>query len=265
MGQADPSTHVTEMASSFRVARRYLARAIPIDRAAIRRFSTHLEKVLEKQFAKMSDPRAGKADRPISWKEVWAIEPFEFRNVVGEKVSTKVLVVSGTNRGPGIYVPSAAVGTWRGRDVIVIQLNGSYTAETFHGAAKSGILAEHVYDLLIHEITHIADKFPVPRSYKPRKDPREKFQPADMRAYFNDPKEVRAYMQQIVDEVLNIGGRRGPAKIIETFGSRGVGMLLRNSVTWREIEKFLNPRNRKLIMKSVYQALEEAGALASGT
>jgi len=69
-------------------------------------------------------------------------------------------------------------------------------------------------------------------------------------------------MQQIVDEVVSAAGKIADyAKTNEKL----VDLALKLSTTWKLIEKHLNFRNRKLILKAVYDALDRAEMLKEAT
>lgn len=113
-----------------------------------------------------------------------------------------------------------------------------------------------LYSLLIHELTHNADIFATKLQYNPQEvlDKGE----AAWGPYVNDPAEVRAFMQQVVDETERM------ARKIRTHvpsNQRLVDMVLRLSTTWSIIEKHLNSRNKARILKAVYDMLEREDLL----
>jgi len=250
------------------VARKLLAaRPIPIDKSALRGVATRLEKAFL-QACKVA--MRTKAGQPIQWREVWGRDSHTLRNVMGENLTVDILITAGKSRGPGPFVDAGGYGFNRqtGRSVVIIKLNGSYSATEYADAAKTGMLHSGIYDILIHEMTHAAD-VAIKAKYKagPASGP---YTVEDEAAYYNDPKEVRAYMQQVVDEILRYGGKREnlerALKVFKGPRHRGIEVLLKNTETWPEIEKHLTRQNRNKILKAVYQALSEGDYLkgASG-
>jgi hypothetical protein len=81
-----------------------------------------------------------------------------------------------------------------------------------------------------------------------------------MKRYYNQPEEVKAYMQQIADHVQDIAPAHR-AKLVAWGTSRAVTFLLKQSNTWNEIQKYLTPKNRKKIKKGVVTVLQDMGAV----
>ena len=238
------------------------AKAIPIDKSALR----GVAKRLEKQFVQaIKVAMRAKANEPIRWREVWVRDSHTIRTVMGEDVTVDLLVTAGKDRGPGPYVNSGGYGFVRrtGRAVVIVKLNGSYTAAEYAPAAESGMLHKGIYNILIHEMTHAADAA-IKAQYEagPASGP---YTVKDEAAYYNDPKEVRAFMQQVVDEVLSYGGKRkNLEKVFELFKGprdRGLEVVLKNTETWPEIKEHLTPTNRNKILKAVYMALVDGGVI----
>lgn len=162
----------------------------------------------------------------------------------------------------------------RGQGVVDIKLwlNGALTpADYLSGDPMTGnrlqslnsCTHEHclpygLYSILTHEVTHTAESMF-------RQDPtyyRGPDHEVDEVAYVNDPGEVRAFMQQIVEEVS-----RGFQKLRDYAERQGKGnrelidLALKLSTTWKGIEKHLSASNRAKILKAVYNGLDEAGLL----
>lgn len=238
------------------------SRTIPIDKSALRGVTTRLEKQFL-QACKVA--MRSRADDPIRWREVWVRDSHTIRNVMGQDVTVDVLVTAGKNRSGGPFVDAGGYGFSRqtGRPVVIVKLNGSYTATEYARATETGMLTRGIYNILIHEMTHATDAA-IKAQYQTG-PASGAYVPDDEAAYYNDPQEVRAYMQQVVDEVLSFGSKReNLEKAMRLFHGprqRGIEVVLKNTETWPEIEKHLTPANRNKILKAVYQALSEGGYL----
>ena len=98
-----------------------------------------------------------------------------------------------------------------------------------------------VFSVLIHETTHLRDLLThKPEGYRD-----------DALVYHNEPAEVRAFMQQIADEVLEHLGGAEPT---------GASMreALKASATWRRVADSLTPANRRLVLRGVSTAVLDA-------
>lgn len=238
------------------------ARAIPIDKSALRGLTKRLEKRLGQAF---TVAMRTKPDEPIRRQEVWARETHDIRNVMGHDLTVDVLVTAGKDRSGGPFVAAGGYGHNRrtNRPVVIVKLNGSYSPKEYLPAVDTGMLTRGIYDILIHEMTHAADAA-LKAKYKTGPASGQ-YVPDDISAYYNDPKEVRAYMQQVVDEVLRYGGKReNLEKILKLFKGprhRGIEVVLKNTETWPEIKDHLTDSNKAKILKAVYQALDDEGYL----
>lgn len=238
------------------------ARAIPIDKSALRSLTTRLEKRLSQAF---TVAMRTKPDDPIRRQEVWARETHDIRNVMGHDLTVDVMVTAGKDRSGGPFVAAGGYGHNRrtNRPVVIVKLNGSYSPKEYLPAVDTGMLTRGIYDILIHEMTHAADAA-LKAKYKTGPASGQ-YVPDDISAYYNDPKEVRAYMQQVVDEVLRYGGKRqNLEKILKLFKGprhRGIEVVLKNTETWPEIKDHLTDSNKAKILKAVYQALDDEGYL----
>ena len=82
------------------------------------------------------------------------------------------------------------------------------------------------------------------------------------REYYNSPHEVRAFMQQILNDILPKA--RGFRRNVEPHNDHAFVMrLLNTSSKWKQIQRHLEPKNEALILKAAYRALVEAGILGA--
>lgn len=238
---------VTRLAMAARLA----ARAIRLDKGRIRSLSQELQRTLMKVL-----PRS---DRPIGVK-LWVNAPQSVRSASGEMIDYRLLVRSRPSRGGTQFVLGGGVGPIRstGQQAMVIEINSSVSGAMYHRSmAGSDVMAKQLYKLLIHELTHLADPSSDPGSAPAGAGSEVPYEEEmDLHAYYNNSKEVRAHMQEIVDEVERYFTKY-PA-IADYHGlSKGFQLLMNLSSTWKEIRGYLTQRNRQLIMKAVHTAYRD--------
>ena len=150
---------------------------------------------------------------------------------------------------------------------IRLYLNAAATPNDVRRAAEAGTidschhkrcLAYAFYTVLLHELTHISEKSP--SSYG--RDV-EKMPPYARKLYvLNDPAEVRAYMQQVVDEALTSARRKAFRDLAKTKPNPNHYLLdraLRTSMEWAKIESSLTDASKARVYRAVEQAIREAG------
>lgn len=142
---------------------------------------------------------------------------------------------------------------------IRIYLNRDLSPKQFRDARRQ--VEDEIYSVLIHELTHAGDVMPTPaqsdrqRSRATARREREDVLGWDERQYVNMPSEVRAFKQQVVQQVedelqrLDEDGFSVPA----TAGS--VEMLLEQSPVWMRIRDALEDENRRAIRRSAADAV----------
>lgn len=109
-----------------------------------------------------------------------------------------------------------------------------------------------IYSILIHEFTHARD-FTTEKYEGTRDLATEK----TLDLYHNHPVEIRAYTQQIVDEVETYI-RRYVEKDQDTWGLKDnptslINAALEVSPTWQRIQPDLTQENRRIILRNVGQ------------
>jgi len=130
-----------------------------------------------------------------------------------------------------------------------------------HSCTHDRCLPFGLYSTLIHELTHAAESVfdhPAPTYYK--QGP-EKQEVTDETAYINDPLEVRAWMQQVVDDVVR--AYRNPM-LVNHFKDphKLLAIALKMSTTWSLVVSKLTRLNQNKILKAVHDALSREGLLA---
>jgi hypothetical protein len=268
------------MTTAATVLRRFLtARPIHIDKAVIRRL---VEGTLVPQL-KSWLKRHPHPDKPIGSSNSSALAEGSFYvDSVdrSEQIRIDVEVVSISATGKAFPVLGGGAGKRKFEEgeahaQVTLWLNGGlspneylatngenrdlskYVTDRFQplgGCTSEACVPYGLYSILIHETTHVAESmFRKKLQYEYDENKKVK----DQGKYVNDPAEVKAFMQQIVDETVGSGTklqehfRGNPRKLID--------MSLRMSTTWKLIEKNLTARNRNVILSAVYSAFSEEG------
>jgi len=159
---------------------------------------------------------------------------------------------------------------------ITIYMNGALSPNDFlvptkwtnrmspiHSCTMLTCLPYGIYSILIHEATHAAESMFMHKLHYSPSEVREKGEAA-WGSYINDPVEVRAFMQEIVDDVLRMAKResiRDHASEQPNPNRALIEIGLKLSTTYNTIAKHLSPRNHNLILKAVYDALDRTNLL----
>jgi hypothetical protein len=256
---------------AFRVMRRYAARPVGIDKKEIARFVTH--ELVPDVLTSME--RRHPQDMPLGAvnhiaNRILTVEAADGRSTVDVLVSVR----SRPSNAKGTILLGGGFGSLEKKPVIILELNGAYTPaeiqservnQPLWSCTSESCLAYSLYSILIHEATHAADSVVVkerPSAKNPNKseipDPND-YSESDYRKYINHPSEVRAWMQQVVDETpiyAKMDGIRGRAQSKSNPNQELVNMALRLSTTWKLVEKHLTSSNKAKILKAVYYNLE---------
>jgi hypothetical protein len=222
---------------------RRLARAIRLDKRRIKELSKELEKVLVQKLRSSRGPLGRRMLVPSA--------PYDIRTVDGQSLTVFIRMQTVETKSP-YYVVSGGLGYDRsGKVAVVININGSIPSEDIYRAAKGRSVALQIYPVLIHELTHAADKFT--RGVGERMTEEEA---RDNAAYYNDPGEVRAYMQEVVDESEE--HFKSYNKLESAFGpGKALQYLLNTGKIWKEISPYWTERNKRLVIKAVVHALND--------
>lgn len=215
-----------------------LSRAIPLDKYRLKKLAETLQGVIEKKTKNQSGPLG----RSVLVEAL----PFDIKRADGVELDIfiRILTIPTSSR---YFVVSGGIGKTRsGQTAIVIHFNGSEDAEAIHkSAAGSDLIANEIYKVLIHEVTHAADI--LGKGYGLSEEEAQ----AKPEVYYNDPSEIRAYLQEILEELEN--RIKYYPKFVTMFKGRGKGLmnLMNMSSTWKELEPYLTESNKRLILKSV--------------
>lgn len=174
----------------------------------------------------------------------------------------RIEVVSRDSDRPVVFLRGQYEADPRGRGPgkIVFVLNGQRTPTEVLGYDVPGYVAR----VLLHEVTHALDVAPRAREGDPRARRYEEAVgsiaggtagPREYVEYYNDPMEVRAFMQMIVDEVRQVAPvLRFPRGASPRFY---VEAVLQRSPTWAQVGPHLRRENYRRVLKAVVTALEQ--------
>ena len=230
-----------------RTASSKLARVIPLDKNRIKSLAQDLEELIARKTVGI--------DGLLGKRILVPGAPFDIRAVGGrtQDIQVRLQAVPSTSK---TMVVSGGMGYNSAKQVVVVvNLNAGIAAKQYQETVQKyrGVLAEQLYAVLIHEITHAADTFSEGVGSKMTQS-----EARGNAAYYNNPGEVRAYLQEIQSELEKIGFFKHIPKMEKLFGpGKAVQVILEQSPTWTEISPYLNEHNRKLVMKTVAQLVEE--------
>jgi hypothetical protein len=212
--------------------------------------------------------RHPRQDEPIGDTRGWAKAEITVEAADGrDTITVKIEVESERSRAPRVSVlggksnPNTGVTLYLNGALTPADLSSEERTQPLHACKHEKCIAYGLYSILIHELTHVAEE-PLRKRRAPTYSPDEAREKGEgSSAYVNDPSEVRAFMQQIVDEVEH---NAQDSLLWEHLRQNRQGYLdtvLALSTTWSIIEKRLTPSNRARILKSVYEMLDRKGLL----
>lgn len=218
-------------------------------------------------------------DQPIGSGYELAQGTFILEDVKNDRIHCGVTLMSRESRKKGTTVLMGRASQVRfeagyyAADVTV-EINGAFTPGEFLGGSSASFggttfqqdylqpvhscrtltcLPYGIYTLLLHEFTHVADRFnPRVDYYRPDKS-------VDDERYFNHPGEVRAFMQGVVDEAVNSAKKL--KQHLKGDARRLIDMSLKMSETWKMTSPKMTAANRNKVLKALYTAFEQEGLL----
>lgn len=209
---------------------------------------------------------------PVGDARGWAKSSYDVTAADG-RASRSVPVQVESERSRANFV-AVLGGKTSHQGVITLYLNGALTPRDLSSDERmqpvwscrhESCVPYGLYSILLHEVTHAADALlPGKRgpAYSPQ-DVRERGEAA-YGPYINDAGEIRAFLQQVVDEVVHHAKDEGLREHFRRDRSPNralVDIVLTLSTTYSLIDKHLTPSNRARILKAVYEALEREGLL----
>jgi len=241
---------------------RLAARPIPVDRSQIQDI---VRKILA-ELPKHLKFRADDMDTSLAWArgyrpDQWGFSPgrYQTNDVMGRLVVVPVKIKSRNENmsygGPRRWVAGGAV---RHLHHGPKDHGYKYEMNVTLDAARSPqdildnlqAVGKELFSVLIHEVTHLRD---VLRA----EDPVEETE-AGVGDYYNKPTEVRAFMQQVADEVVTEVERMAKAGDGWNLGMWLLEDALLASATWSRIKPHIKGKARKTLLRGVYRALEDA-------
>jgi hypothetical protein len=228
-----------------RVAARF-ARTIQVDKTRLRGVAKELQQAIVVEARRQEGPL----------KRNVALEgPYEIRAVDGKTLKIYVRLVAVETKG-GLYVSHGGLtSSPDGIPLVIIFINGSIPAEQFYRARNTLSIADQIYHVLLHEVTHAADTYSKGVGEGPSGLTYEEAQ-QNPKLYYNHPTEFRAYLAGLVDDIeVHI---KHYAMLVSKFGpSKGLDYLLKTSETWRDVSPYWNESNKRLAIKTVAKLVSD--------
>ena len=214
-------------------------RTIRLDKARIKRLASLMAKRV------WNDVKKRVKGEPIGHYVI--NERITITNVIGEKIPVVIVLKSNPAPVSAGIVTGGGAGKAKGKDAILIQINADLPPNIFN----TGRFTQDLESMLLHELNHIADKFKKTREVTRKTVPTE--DELDPEEYYNDPAEVRSYMQEVVYDV-----RKNFSKFYKKFGQKdAMKYALKVSAVWKQIEPHLNRRNKNKILSAVWNEVQD--------
>lgn len=179
--------------------------------------------------------------------KAWRTFPVIVRSIVkSEKI----------NQGP--LVVGAGAGDVDGQFIIEIVIEGAYTWQKLKELRYHFV--KELYAAMLHELTHAADHaYDNATAQLGRPPYMAKDGSIDDAEYWNDPRELRAFIQEVVEEALARAETFMRSRYGENVTREQVLEYVYGGKTWKQVSEHTNERNRAKILKAVYTALVDAG------
>lgn len=242
-------------------------RPIPLDEAALR---DDAEAIVAKIHREAEDILAArKADHQ---RLDWPLEPtranvaifhhpMKAKAITGDRridrTVARVRIVPSRSRQ---VIVAGSASLFRGRDGtskpegrVELLVSANMTPDELLQASSGGQYSaafEQVLRVLRHEMTHVGDwKIETGPSYQASADNRVD----DLREYYNDPLEVRAFTREVADDVKHYVSMN-----VDTVRPRDLfDRALESSSTWTRMQPYLTPENQKRVLRVAYRAVED--------
>lgn len=246
------------------------ASPIRIDKAKIKELTKEAVKYLEQVFQKTKEDTLSNALKRKTMYGTIYLGSYLVENKT-DNTSTSVdikLMVKDTHEN-GIYVYDPRRGLHEIEIYLKDQVVQLLKSPLYKISIKPAWI-KHIYSVLIHEITHAVERIKYLKTedddlfgekgsqFDKSKVKTRKDQKATLIKYYNNPIEVKAYLQQIADEVEEYLHQKqgGVSKQSikdgwkDAFGYYG-------SKTWKQVSPYLTEKNQKYIQKAVLSYLME--------
>lgn len=243
--------------SPVRRPRRVLnPRPIPLDDTAIEALLDRLYYRLGEKAEQYGSAKANPDGPPVAIAQSSII----VTTVRGQAEKVAVVLTA----APGViqFVGGGGYGHAEGRPVVIVEMNGLYSWNVLADERVTRDLLRHV---LRHEITHAVDTRGAASATLRGGARRGLALPRDedfenLAAYYNDPREVRAYMRQMFDETRAHVTKIMRSPLGREWGLGGtVSRLLNTNETWEQVSPHLTPRNRRRVLAGLVRAFQDDG------
>jgi hypothetical protein len=234
--------------SAARVAIRYAARPIRLPTREIK----NLVKRLAQRLYQYGLPKPG---------QVIAQEYLFLTNVKGDEVDVEILLTGTPSKWRDPFSNELVQGgfalTHKRSDnpLVRIFVNPDLGTRTFEMRPRR-IVESDLYEILAHELTHAADIWLGKGSAVGALEGRGRG------SHHNHPAEVKSLMRDVVS---NLDDGDTVREFMDDYGM-DFNTALREALKdtqWPDIEPYLNPKNKKTILKGVYTFLQDQGLDAS--
>lgn len=220
------------MSSAKKIASRWLkaTRPIAIDKPQVVAIAKDILRELPKNIVRDRFRPGGARGKEFS------IGPYQSVNVLGHKVEAVVAVRFLKRTGVGMgndWVVGARIEREAGKAKIILFLDAEKIESFKKPTSEIGV---GILSPLLHEITHLHDTVGSVGSEALKAKGR----------YYNAPSEIRAKMQEVVDDVL-WEAEKDPGKQLAVYLSR--------APSWKRVEGILDGPSKKVILKGVFTAL----------
>ncbi len=240
-------------------------RPIPIDEEAIAVATLGVVDALHEQFAGWEKQNPSEAREPYGptppHGSVLPPRIFSFQRHVGpekgKKRRTFLLVKLDVNDAQRVVLRGGA-GMMGGSPVVILTLNGRYSPRALAHFAAGGagsLLYREVLSTMRHEVTHLSDPgldLTKPASYG-NAPPLGKATEAFIEAYYNEPTEVRAFLQEVVSDVKAFVHKAWQAVRPKDLLRRAI----EESEAYNMLAAHLHPKNNQKILSAAARAVTE--------
>lgn len=239
------------------------ARPIPVDKAALAALAKQLVRELPKHLKFRADGMDSPLNHQRGFTANWgfSLGQYETKDVRDFPVTVPVQVKWATVdewsptrqwiAGGGVQARHYEPRGLGYKIGMHININASRSPNDI--LAHLDRVEKEAFSVLIHEVTHLRDLLQGVTTYQ-----RDEVTPEN---YYNNPREIRAFMQQIAHEVIEYAETQAKILNVGPWGLRLTGSFieqaLNNSLTWSRIHRPLTPKNEKLIIKGVERALRD--------
>jgi len=178
-----------------------------------------------------------------TWKNPLASTMTTVQTPFGQTQDVNIVV---TARNGSDAVVSAAYGKAKGEPIVIIQISAQHPWSSF----MSPYVMESFQTVLMHELTHASDV--AAKKLAPVQGEIPNTSQVDLTKYYNDPREVRAYMQEISESARNWFLRILDTSLWEDWGfEKALKLFLQNNRTWKDIKPYLTQQNHNRILKGL--------------